>query len=191
MNEKIKSAVIGGLLLGFLSAIPFVNFVNLCCCAWVLFGGALAVKLYIGKSPTPVTVGEGAGIGAIAGLIGAVVYLFIGVPLSLLTGNAFAAMFYSLFARISPEAGEQMRIAMERQMSMGIVERLISAIPGALIGFVVIVIFATIGGLIAVPIFEKRKGGMSSPPPPPGFGGPQGGYPPPQNYGQPGGGYGA
>lgn len=191
MNEKLKAAAIGGVILGLLSAIPFVNFVNVCCCAWVLLGGAIAVKIYIGKSPTPVTVGTGAGIGAIAGLIGAVINLVIGLPLSLLTGNALVGFLYSLIAKLSPEAAEPMRLALEQQMHMGIGERLLYSIPGALIGFVVVVIFATLGGLIGVPIFEKRKGGPMAPPPPQGFGGPQGGGYPPANYNQPGSGYGA
>lgn len=186
MSEKLKAAAIGGVILGLLSAIPFVNVVNVCCCAWVLLGGALAVMFYVKKSPTPVTIGEGAGIGALAGLIGAVINLVIGLPLSLLTGNAFAGLISTLMAKANPEQAEVMQRALERQMNMSIAERLIAQIPFALIGFCVVVVFATIGGLIGVPIFEKRKGGPTAPPPPPTYN-PQGGYPP-QNYGQPGGG---
>jgi hypothetical protein len=47
----------------------------------------------------------------------------------------------------------------------GIVLMLISIIIGAIL----IIGLATVGGLIAVPIFEKRKDGMAPPPPQTGF----------------------
>ncbi len=65
MNNKVKPAVIGGVVLGLLSAIPFVNFVNICCCAWAILGGLLATYMYVKNSPTPATAGVGAVIGAI------------------------------------------------------------------------------------------------------------------------------
>jgi hypothetical protein len=192
MNDKLKSAIIGGVVLGLLSAIPFVNFVNACCCAWAIAGGALAVYLYIQKSSHAVSVGEGAGIGAIAGAVGAIINLIIGIPLQLITGSAMTSIVTNLMARANPQGADIIRQQIEIQQNLGFGERLLLAIPGALIGFVLILIFATIGGMIAVPIFEKRKGGPGAPPPPQGFGGqPSYNPPPPQNYGQPGGGYGA
>jgi hypothetical protein len=41
------------------------------------------------------------------------------------------------------------------------------AIQAGLIRVVLLVVFAVIGGLIGIPIFEKRKGGGPVPPPPP------------------------
>ena len=41
-----------------------------------------------------------------------------------------------------------------------------------------LLIFSLLGGLLGVPIFEKRKGGPDVPPPPQGFGGQPGGYTP-------------
>jgi hypothetical protein len=32
---------------------------------------------------------------------------------------------------------------------------------------IILVVFAVIGGLIGIPLFEKRKGGVAVPPPPP------------------------
>ena len=56
---------------GILSVIPFVNFVNCCFCAWLLVGGAVAAKMLINRAPRPVRSGEGAQVGAVAGLIAA------------------------------------------------------------------------------------------------------------------------
>jgi hypothetical protein len=64
-----------GAVMGLLGNLPVLNLVNCLLCIWVWLGGALAVILYRrfqgGTSiPTP---GQGAGLGAVAGLIGAVV----------------------------------------------------------------------------------------------------------------------
>jgi len=185
MNEKTKAAAIGGVILGLLSAIPFVNIPNLCCCAWAILGGVLATFLWVKKSPTPVSVGEGAMVGVIAGVIGGVIYFVIGVPLGILRGNTMGAQFGSLIAYFDPQQGAIFREQMSQFSGVGFT---------IIVGFiraVLLIIFSTIGGLFGVPIFEKRKSGPGAPPPPQGFGGPQGGgNPPPPSYGQPGGGYG-
>src|SRR5215204_5655819 len=81
--DKMKPALIGGVVVGLLSAIPFLNY---CCCIWAIGGGALACFLYIKSSPVPVRPGDGAMIGAMAGLVGAVIYLVIGLPIAFLYG---------------------------------------------------------------------------------------------------------
>ena len=83
MNNKLKPALIGGVLLGLLSAIPVVNLVNVCCCLWALIGGLLASYLYIKNSPVPASAGDGAILGALAGLVGAVIVVVIGIPIRL------------------------------------------------------------------------------------------------------------
>ncbi|HMF58591.1 MAG TPA: hypothetical protein VK619_19755 [Pyrinomonadaceae bacterium] len=180
MNKSMQPAIIGGVVLGLLSAIPFVNIVNACCCGWAVLGGMLAGYLYIKGSQTPVTTGEGAKVGVIAGAIGAVIYVVVGLPLGLLSGQAMMAMITSMIQNANPEQGELLRRQMEIQQNMPMGTRILTAIPGTLFVAALIIGFATIGGLLAVAIFEKRKG-MSVPPPPP---------PPAYGGGQPGGGYG-
>ena len=167
MNNKTKAALIGGVVLGLLSAIPFVN---TCCCLWAIAGGALAVYMYVQNTQTPVQTGEGATLGALAGVIGAVVYLIVGIPLGLMFRSSAMGMLSGMMGSIPPEQQEAMRQAMEQSGSMA------SVIMNALIIGICLVVFSTIGGLIGVAIFEKRKGGgPAAPPPPPNFGGPAGG----------------
>ena len=178
MNERTKAALIGGAIAGVLSIIPVVNY---CCCLWAIGGGLLAVYLYIKNTRTPMTPGDGAMLGAMAGGIGAVIYLIISIPLSILIG---AAMMQAQM--------EQMRQAGIDIPFGGVALMIVGAIMGA----VGIAILATVGGLIGVPIFGKNAGGAAPPPPPPaGFGGgpgsPSGGGPAGGGYGGPtGGGYG-
>lgn len=147
MNNKLKPALLGGLIVGVLSAIPFINY---CCCIWSIGGGVLAAFLYIKSSPTPVKTGDGAVVGGLAGVVGGIIYLVIGLPIALLFGMA----------------------AMTEQLNRSGVDLPISGallmIVAAIIGAIVLALLATLGGVIGVAIFEKRKDG-----PTPGVGGKQ------------------
>jgi hypothetical protein len=142
--NKLKPALLGGLIVGLLSAIPVLNY---CCCIWGIGGGALAGFLYIKDSPLPVRPGDGAMIGALAGVVGALLYLFIGVPIAYFFS---AAQIEEAFAR----SGVQLPVT-------GIALFILSGLLGGLI----LLVLSVIGGLIAVPMFEKRKDG--TPPLPP------------------------
>jgi hypothetical protein len=150
MNNKLKPALLGGLIVGLLSAIPFINY---CCCIWAIGGGAVAGFLYIKSSPTPVPTGDGAIVGALAGVVGALIYLIIGLPIAFVFGAA----------------------EMEAQLARSGVELPFSGtlllVFGGLIAALCLLVLATLGGLLSIPIFEKRKDGMP-PPPPPATGGP-------------------
>jgi hypothetical protein len=149
--NKLKPALLGGLVVGLLSAIPLVNY---CCCIWGIAGGGLATFLYIKGSPTPVRAGEGAIVGALAGIVGAVIYLIIGVPIAYFSGAA--ATIEDTLAR----SGLQLPLS-------GTLLIIISAFLAAIF----LLVLSVLGGLIAVPIFEKRKDGMPPPPAPQDFAG--------------------
>lgn len=150
MNNKLKPALLGGLIVGLLSAIPILNY---CCCIWAIGGGGLAGFLYIKNSPTPVPTGDGAIVGALSGVVGGLIYLVIGLPILLLVGT-----------------GE-----MEAQLRRSGIEMPMSGtlllVVSALIAALALLVLATLGGLLSIPIFEKRKTD-GPPPPPPVTGGP-------------------
>jgi hypothetical protein len=142
--NKLKPAILGGLIVGILSAIPFVNY---CCCIWAIGGGFLATFLYIKSSPVPVRVGDGAVVGALAGVVGGLLYLMIGLPIAILFGAA--AMEEAM-----RNSGVQMPLTGPLLM-----------VVSCIIAAIFLLILALIGGLIAVPIVEKRKD--AAPPAPP------------------------
>lgn len=168
MNNKVKPALIGGVLLGLLSVIPFVNALNICCCLWAILGGMLASYLYVKNSPTPASAGDGAILGAIAGLIGAAISLVLGIPISYAMGPTMRNLMLSMLENVDRQQADMMR----RQLEMS-GDSIVPVIVNALILAVLLVVFSVIGGLIGTALFEKRKGG-SVPPPPPATGGPGG-----------------
>jgi CDP-diglyceride synthetase len=160
MNDKLKPAIIGGVVLGLLSVIPFVYFANVCCCLWAIIGGMLATFLYVKNSPTPANAGDGAMLGALAGVVGAVISVVLGIPIDYVMGPIMRNMIVGLVERLDPRQADMLRQQVEAAgTSIGPI------IFNALILAVLLVVFSTIGGLLGVPIFERRKGG--APPPPP------------------------
>jgi hypothetical protein len=142
--NKLKPALLGGLIVGLLSSIPIIHY---CCCFWGIGGGFLAGFLYIKSAPAPVRAGDGAVIGALAGVIGGLLFFVVGFPV---------AYFLS---------GAQMEEALARAN----VDMPISGLPlfivAYLVGAIFLLVLSVIGGLISVPIFAKRKDGVPPAPP--------------------------
>jgi hypothetical protein len=76
----VQSALLGGLFIGVLSALPIVNVAN-CCCLWIIGGGLIASYLTLDDAQ-PMTVGRGARAGLLAGVIGAFIWLFASMALN-------------------------------------------------------------------------------------------------------------
>lgn len=178
MNELDwkQPALVGGVIAGLLSAIPGISLANCCFCAWLLVGGAVAAKMLINRTQRPVRGGEGAQVGAMAGLIAAGIYLVISIPIILLAvGENFQrGLFEQMAGSINnPEIQEALRKAMEESAVQTPGQRLVSSLPFSIIYAVLFVGFSTLGGLLGVALFEKRR---DQPPPPQ--------YPPsyPPNY---------
>jgi hypothetical protein len=152
MNNKLKPALLSGLVVGIFSAIhSLIPIISLCCCIWSIVGGALAAFMYIKSSPTPVQMGEGAMVGGLAGVVGGVIYVVIYLPIALLWGMATMQEQLDRSGVHLPFSGS------------------ILMVVGTLIGAIVLILLATLGGVIGTAIFEKRKGNNVAPPPPQNF----------------------
>ena len=71
--SKLQPALLGGVVIGMLSALPVISMGNCVCCLWVILGGMVATYLLQQAQPTPVEGVDGAIAGLLAGLVGAVV----------------------------------------------------------------------------------------------------------------------
>jgi hypothetical protein len=178
--SKTQPALLAGLVIGLLWSLPFLNLINLCCCLGVITGGALAAWLLIKGSPVlPVSSGDGAVVGLLAGLVGAGVYLVLGIPISLIFNQTGISVVKSIFATMNnPEINRAMEEAIRNAENQGLGQRLVGALVGWCITSVISVGFSTAGGLIGVAMFEKRKG-QYPPQAPPSSGGFPPGYAPP------------
>jgi hypothetical protein len=161
-----QPALFGGLVMGVLSALPIISAGNLCCCLWVISGGLVASYMYQQQMETPMTPGDGALAGLLAGVVGAAVYLAVSIPVNLLV-SPWERMLVSRFREGMPPDLRDF-ITSNAASSMFLV-----------LGFVVMLVvgsvFSTIGGLLGSIFFRKSlphaaTDGMVPPPgvtPPP------------------------
>jgi hypothetical protein len=156
--SKLQPALIGGGAMGALAIITAmvpVPLVSWCCCLWGVLGGVLAVYIYVKRSPTPVRMGDGAMLGLLAGAIGGLIYALIAFPVT--------------YFAIDPELVQsQIQDRLRRSGSQFDIRPywvwflMLSVFLGGLI----LTALSLIGGLIGVPIFEKRQSNVAPPPPP-------------------------
>ena len=157
---KLQPALLGGVTIGVLSALPVINFAN-CCCAWILFGGALSAYLMQQNHPEPIQVGDGAIVGLLAGVIGAFVWIIVYVPIGMMMAPFQSEM-----------ANRAMRDAAEMAPELrGIFENL-SGAPvigiGLVLSFFVMLcvstVFGMLGGLFGALLFKKQQPPVIPPP---------------------------
>jgi hypothetical protein len=151
-TSKTQPALIGGLVMGVLSALPIISGGNLCCCLWVVSGGVVAAYLLQQDSPSPITNSDGAMVGLLAGLIGAIVCWIVSIPINII----FAPMERRIIGSLLQNA-ENMppgwRDMMERSQGGAFhAARLVLALFFWLFAGA---IFSTIGGLLGATFFRK------------------------------------
>lgn len=160
MNQDrfLKSALIGGVALGVLSAFPVIGAVNCLCCAWVIGGGMLAAHLYVRDSPTPVTLGTGVLLGLLAGVIGAVVDTLFTIPIHMaLRGSAEMTEQMREWADEIPNLPGQYREMLRSIASGGTAVGSFLFAATAFFKLIVYGAVAMLGGALGVALFEKRR----------------------------------
>lgn len=161
MADRLQPAFWGGLFIGVLSALPLVQMGNCCCCLWVVAGGVLAAYLRQQQSPHAIPASEGALVGLMAGIIGGILTVIIGIPMHAVTGPMQQRMLDWIMSA-NPDMPSELRDAIERASGESPFSPLTLAL--SIVYYVVVgLIFGMLGGLLGVAIFKKNV-----PPPPPG-----------------------
>ena len=149
--DKLRPALIGGALIGIISAIPVINCINCFCCAGVIIGGILAVHLYNKNlAGLELTSSDGVTLGLMAGASGALIST---VLTSMITGGVKRQIDRVL--EYSSEMPPEVEDALLRVQEMG--GEMFFVIIGLIFSLVIFSIFGIIGGLIAVSVFKKKQ----------------------------------
>lgn len=156
-NPKFKAALIGGGVFGVLAALPYINMLNVVCCALFIGGGVLAAYLYLKDQPPSEKrpYGDGALVGLIAGAIGGVVTTIVG---ALVLASGLGPDMGDPGAALDQldQAGIELPDIVRDMMGGG-------GISAAMLGTQLVMnvilygIFATLGGLVGVAIFHKKE----------------------------------
>jgi len=147
-TSKTRPALLGGAVLGVLSAIPIVNLGNLCCCLWVVCGGLVAAYVLQQEQAEPITPGDGAIVGLFAGLFGTLVTVLLSIPISMV----MAPIQRQFLERMNQNG--QMPPGFE-DFAASTAAGVIGAVFFAMIFLMAAVVFSTLGGLLGAAIFKK------------------------------------
>jgi len=151
MNTKnlLIASLVGGVISIILSNVPLLNLVNCIICAGFWLGPLFAVWLYRRQTGT-VTLGQGAGIGALAGVWAGV----LGLILALFNFAGFSALIQSYAQFLPPNSGINPSL-------FGAMGWLFTFIG---VGFDIVV--GTIGGLVGGAIWKTTPSAPPAPPAP-------------------------
>lgn len=147
--------LVGGLVGGILSSIPFCNILNCFCCSLLALGGAIAGGLLASQANQAgrfMNVGEGALAGALAGLGAGVLSAIIDFGIQMaFPRNLEAAMFMKNFGN-NPEAQKAMRQVMAL-LDKPFLFFMVGLVAKTIFGSV----FGALGGLLGVLIVRKPQ----------------------------------
>jgi hypothetical protein len=148
-TSRTQPALIGGLVMGVLSALPLVNLGNICCCLWVVSGGLVASYLLQQNQTGAITAGDGALVGLLAGVFGAVICMAFSIPIAIMAAPLTRALLQRLM-----ENFPNMPADVPSATASG------PTVLGTAFGLVIMLcvgaIFSTLGGLLGVAIFRKQ-----------------------------------
>lgn len=144
-TDKTWPALTGGLVAGVLSALPIVSAGNVCCCLWVVAGGLAAAYLLQQNQAAPLTPGDGALVGLLAGVFGAIITVILSIPITLFIGP----LERQVMERLADSAGVNLADYWTDATRPGMFLML-----GCIMLFVGSV-FSTLGGLIGAAVFRK------------------------------------
>ncbi len=151
-NERpsmFMPALIGGGLAGILSGIPIINCL---CCLWIIGGAMLSTYLLTKDSKAPLSSGDGAIVGALAGIIAAIVDFFVSIPFQSMSEDIFRNVMerFSEYADEMPQGWESFMEGggFEASMAMNVLGLLIAAVVFSILG--------ALGGILGMSMFGKK-----------------------------------
>ena len=150
-----QPALVGGLVLGVLSALPIVYFGN-CCCLWIVSGGLVAAYVLQTNTSEPITPADGALAGLFAGLAGAVIHFLLSIPIDIVVGpweRAFAQRLLEMTN--NPQMQETLRGSLNQSAQGGLVFIIVRRMSVLLLMLVLGSAFSTVGGVLGALLFRK------------------------------------
>lgn len=157
-------ALYGGLIMGVLYGVPYLNFINCCCCAGILAGGYLSVFFYKKELlPTmpPLEASDALKLGALAGVVGGVVGSIIGHSAQFLTGQDVQVELDELMDQMNNPDAEAFV-----QMFAAFFDSPLFLFFSLVLSVFLCVLFGLLGGLIGYAALKPKQQLMSGQPTP-------------------------
>lgn len=160
MPNRTQSVLIGGLVVGLLST-SVLGLINLLCCAGVIIGAMIGVWHYTEEHQITIPSGQGALIGTLCGVVGAVVAGVLNQILIVIGLDFAQAMQESMVQNFGMSADQLEQMQQMQGSQQG---SLLWIIGGTLFNMVLFAVFGAVGGAIGASVFQKGDGPPARPP---------------------------
>jgi len=147
--EYFVPALIGGALMGVVSAIPFINCL---CCLWAVAGAIFSFYLLNQKTTFPLKSSDGLLVGALAGICGGLINALLEIPLSpvyIRIGQRYINSVSKFMEELPPGLEELLQT---NYQGFDLPSVLISLLFSSLF----FAFFGAIGGLVGYSLFKKN-----------------------------------
>jgi hypothetical protein len=139
----MKTALIGGVIGGALSAIPILNMLNCCFCLLNITGGAIGISMYLKEHPNEnISNGDAAASGAISGAVAGLMAGIFGFLVNLALGSFLIEIY---------------RSALPRDMARQLAASTAQGAAGIFVGPFLYAGFGALGGFLAMQLFFKTR----------------------------------
>ncbi len=164
MNQpsKFTPVIISTVIIVVISLFPFLNLVNLFCCAGVIIGGAAGTAYYnnrLRNAGGQIQYKDGVAIGVLSGLISALIVVIGTTLMTMLVNQNPIPEIYKMLdtqgLEIPPEIDKFLRQISDEYSKRGFSITL--TIVTFVVDLVAYPVFSAIGGMLAVAIFGKKK----------------------------------
>ncbi len=156
MSAKQQSILLGGAVVALLST-SYLSFINYLCCLGVIIGAVVAVWHYTSTNSLTVKPGEGAVMGLMAGVVGALIALVLNYVIMQMGIRHDQAMLNVLMDSFRDAMPPEQYDELVRQRDQPL--RLGSYLASGMIGVLVSGLFGAIGGAIGAAMFKKGTDG--------------------------------
>ena len=160
--SKFTPVIISSVVIVVISLFPFLNFINLLCCAGVILGGAAGTAYYhnqLNKTGGMIQYKDGVAIGVLSGIISALIVVIGTTLMTMIVNQNPIPEIYKIVDsqgfHIPPEAEKFLQQISDEYAKNGfsITLTLISLV----VDLISYPIFSAIGGMITVAIYTKRR----------------------------------
>jgi hypothetical protein len=160
--SKFTPVIISSVVIIVISLFPFLNFINLLCCAGVILGGAAGTAYYhnqLSKTGGIIQYKDGVAIGVLSGIISALIVV-IGTTLMtmIVRQNPITEIFNIIDSQglhIPPDADRFLQqISSEYDKNGFSITLTLISLVADLISYP---IFSAIGGMLTVAIYSKKR----------------------------------
>lgn len=153
MTPRQQSILIGAVVTGILST-SYLFFINVLCCLGVIIGGVVATQQYTSRTGGAVESGDGAVLGALAGVGGAILQPVLNWAL-----RPFGLGFRDVVLEMVKNPQGQSMLPPETLQQMQTSPGLGAILFNLVVGMVVYAIFGAIGGAIGAALFGEEEQG--------------------------------